>query len=74
MKKAEISRSKNISSQSRLFFIPKARKDFIELRQAFIEAQILNHFDLKHHISIETDASSYAIVGIFNQLTLDDLS
>ncbi len=51
----------------------EARKSFIKLRQAFVEAPILNHFDSKHHIWIEIDASGYTISEIFSQLTLDDL-
>ncbi len=42
------------------------------MRQMFIEAPILNHFDPERHIQIETDTSSYAISGIFSQITLDD--
>ncbi len=45
----------------------------MELRQVFIEASILNHFDPEHHISIETNISEYAIDEILSQLTLDDL-
>ncbi len=40
------------------------------MRQAFVEAPILNHFDPEHYIQIETDASSYTIGGILSQLTL----
>ncbi len=43
------------------------------MRQAFVEALILNHFDPERHIRIETDASGYAIGGILSQLTSDDL-
>ena len=71
-KKSEAARAKNLSSQSALFLTLKAGKTFTELRQTFVEAPILNHFDPKHHIRIETDASSYAIGGIFSQLSLDD--
>ncbi len=71
-KKAEASRAKNLGIQSGLFFTSGARKAFTELRQAFVEAPILNHFDLERHIRIEMDASGYAIGGIFSQLTLDD--
>ena len=39
----------------------------------FIEAPILNHFDSEHDIQIETNVLSYAIGGIFSQLTSDDL-
>ncbi len=43
------------------------------MKQAFVEAPILNHFDPKRHIRIETDVSGYAIGGILSQLTSDDL-
>ena len=72
-KKAEASRTRNLNSQSGAFFTTDARKTFTELRQAFIEAPILNHFNLEHHIRIETDVLGYAIGRIFSQLTLDDL-
>ena len=52
-------------------FTPGARLAFTELRQAFVRAPIL-HFDPERHIRIETDASSYAIGGVFSQLTSDD--
>ena len=55
------------------FFIPRAKLAFTELRQAFFKTQIFHHFDLKCHIRIETDASSYAIGRVFSQLTLDNL-
>ncbi len=42
------------------------------MRQAFVEALILNDFDLKRHILIEMDASGYAIDGVLSQLTSDD--
>ena len=43
------------------FITLNAKKAFNYLRLAFIEAPILQHFDLKSHIRIETDASGYAI-------------
>ena len=43
------------------------------MRQAFLKAPILYHFDPDCHIRIETDASGYAIGGVLNQLTSDDL-
>ena len=46
---------------------------FTKFRQAFVEALILNHFNLKYHIQIEINVSGYIIGGIFNQLTSDDL-
>ncbi len=71
--KSEASRAKNFCSQSGSFFIPEARKDFIALRQAFVEALILNHFNPKRHIQIEINTSSYAIGGILRQLTSNNL-
>ena len=51
------------------FLTPDARQAFTQLRQAFTEAPILRHFDPERHIRIETDASGYAIGGIFSQMT-----
>ncbi len=71
--KSEASQAKNLSSQLGSFLTSKARKAFTKLKQAFVEAPILNHFDPERHIQIETDTSTYAIGGIFSQLTSDDL-
>ena len=57
--------SRNMEARSG-FFIPKAKLAFIQLRQIFVEALILHHFDLKYHIWIETDVSGYMIGGILN--------
>ena len=65
-KKAKTSRIKNISSQLELFFTSKAKKAFIKLRQAFIKAPILNHFDSKRFIKIVTNTFNYAISEIFS--------
>ena len=50
------------------FFIPKARLAFTQLRQVFVKAPILHHFDPESYIRIETDASGYAIGGVLSQL------
>ncbi len=71
-KKAEASRAKNLG-QSGTFLTIDTRRAFTELRQAFIEAPILNQFDPECHIQIEIDALGYAISRIFSQLTLDNL-
>ena len=71
-KTIEALRARNLSSQSGAFFTTNARRAFIKLRQALIEAPILNHFDPECHIQIETDALVYAIGGILSQLTTDD--
>lgn len=55
------------------FFATEAKLTFAKLRNSFSIALILYCFDLECHIWIETNVSSYAIVGIFNQLTLDNL-
>ena len=56
-----------------MFLTVNAKKTFTKLRQTFVKAPILNHFDLEHYIQIETDVLGYAIDGIFRQLTSDDL-
>ena len=67
-----MSKSKKIIRSE--FLTPGARLAFTQLRQAFIKAPILYQFDLERHIRIETNVSSYAISGVFSQLTLDDFS
>lgn len=57
-----------------MFFIFKARNDFIKLRQAFVKSLILNYFDPEHYIKIKTDVFSFAIGEIFSQLTLNNLA
>ena len=65
-KKVEAFKTRYFSSQSGVFFTTNAKRPFIKLRQAFIKALILNHFDLERHIQIETDALGYAIGRIFS--------
>ena len=55
------------------FLTSGAKKAFTKLRQAFIKAPILHHFDLEYHIRVESDASGYVIDGIFSKLTLNNL-
>ena len=55
------------------FLTPGARLAFTKLKQAFFKPSILHHFNPEYHIRIETDASGYAISGVFSQLTSDDL-
>ena len=65
--------SREIKSRS-AFFTLKARLAFTQLRQVFIKTPIFDHFDPKYHIQIEIDVFKYAIDGILNPLTLDNLS
>ena len=51
------------------FLTSKARQAFTQLRQAFVEAPILHHFDPKSHIQIETNVSGYVIGGVLSQLS-----
>ena len=55
------------------FFTLGARLMFTKLKQVFIKVLILHHFDLKRHIRIETNVSSYTIGRVLSQLILDDL-
>ena len=76
-KKAQkTSKSKNLSKSQKTvgsdFLISGAKLAFTELRQAFLKAPILHHFNLDYHIRIETDVSGYAISGVLSQLILDD--
>ena len=68
-KSKKLSKSKTVRSD---FLTPGAKLAFIELRQAFLKAPILHHFDPERHIRIETDASGYAIGGVLSQLISDD--
>ena len=48
------------------FLTFRAKLAFIKLRQAFLEAPILHHFNPERHIQIETDVSGYAISRVLN--------
>ena len=71
------SKSKNLSTSKKMvgsdFLTPGAKLAFTELRQSFLKALILHHFDPRHYIQIEMDVSGYAISGVFSQLTSDNL-
>ena len=53
------------------FLTSEVKLVFLRLRQAFIKAAILHHFDPERYIRIKTDASDYTIGGILSQLTLE---
>ena len=70
------SKSKNLSKSKKRelgFLTSGARRAFTELRQAFIKALILYHFDPERHIRVETDVLGYVISGVLSQLTSDAL-
>ena len=49
-----------------IFLTPGVKSTFNQLRQAFIKAPILQNFDLKSHIGIETNTLGHAIGGLFS--------
>ena len=55
------------------YLTPKARLAFTQLKKVFTKAAILQHFDPKSHILIETDTLSYGIDKVPSQLNLDNL-
>ena len=80
---SKFKKSKNVKSriQKRLgamgepiFLTLDAREVFNKLRQVFIKAPILQHFDPECHIRIKTDALGYAIGKVLSQLILDHLT
>ena len=55
------------------YLTPNARQVFTQLKQAFIKALILQHFDLECHIRIEIDASGYVISVVVSHVTSNNL-
>ena len=78
-KDLKTSKSKNLFKKSAKktvgsdFLTPGAKLAFTKLRQVFLKAPILYHFDSECYIQIRIDVSGYIIGEFFNQLTLDDL-
>ena len=70
-KSGYLGNSNNLEKSKFLTF--KAKKAFNRLKQAFIEAPILQHFNPKYHIRIEIDVSGYTIEGVLSQLTPNQL-
>ena len=58
----------NAKNTGSSFLTPKARSAFNHIWLAFTKALILRYFDLKCHIRIKTDASSYIISDVLSQL------
>ena len=63
--------SKNLSKAG--YITLEIKLAFIHLRQEFIKAAILRHFDPECYIRIETVVSGYAISRILNQLISNNL-
>ena len=73
----KLSKSKNLSKSKKTvgsdFLTPKAKLAFTKLRQAFVKALILYHFNPERYIWIKTDVLGYTIDRVLNQLTLNNL-
>ena len=48
------------------YSIPNAKQVFIQLRQALIKTPILQYYDPKCHIQIETNTSNYVFRNILS--------
>ena len=53
------------------YLMPDIKRTFDQLRQAFTEALIFQHFDPEQYIQVETDASGHIFSGVMSQLTND---
>ena len=66
----KLSKSKNLSKSKKTiesdFLTLRAKLAFTKLKQAFLKALILLHFDPECHIWIEADASGYTIGGVLS--------
>ena len=69
--KVDYPSSDHVSHAVSKYLNPDAKKAFDQLRQAFTKAFILQHFNPKQYIRVETDASGHAIGGVLSQLTND---
>ena len=76
-KSRKMSKSKTLSKSRKTvgseFLTPGAKLAFTKLRQVFLKAPILYHFNPKRHIRIETDVSGYGLGRVLSQLTSNDL-
>ena len=68
---ADYPSSDHVSHAVSNYLTPDAKKAFDQLRQAFTEALILQHFDLEKYIQVEIDAFGHAIGRVLSQLTND---
>ena len=68
---ADYPSSDHVSHAVSNYLTPAAKKAFDQLRQAFTEAPILQHFDPERYIRVETNASGYVIGAVLNELTND---
>ncbi len=58
---------KDLALRKKDFLTPEARRSLQELVATFTNSPFLIHFDAKRPITLETDASGYAISGILSQ-------
>ncbi len=62
---------KNVKTNS-FIWSSEAKQAFNQLRDVFMRAFILRHFDSERHIHIEIDTFNYAVVNILSQSDDDD--
>ena len=68
----KLSRTQKLARPESGLLTANAKKAFSRLKQVFIKAPVLQHFDPEQHIRIETNASGYTIGGVLSQLASDD--
>ena len=57
---------------SSFIWLSEAKQAFNQLRDVFMKASILRHFDSEQHIHIEIDIFNYAVVSIMSQSDNED--
>ena len=76
-KKLKNKKSENLTcieaTRKLMFLTSDAKKTFYCLKQAFIKALILPHFDPGSHIWTKTTVSSYVIGKVFSQLSFNSI-
>lgn len=71
--KSLVNLSNNIRVTRPDFLIFDTKKAFYHLSQMFIEAPILQYFDLEYYIQIKTNVLDYIIGDVLSQLTSNNL-
>ena len=77
-KDQKTSKSKKLSKYKKTvgssdFLTPRARLAFNKLRQVFVKAWILQHFNPERYIRFETNVLEYTIDRVLSQLISDNL-
>ena len=62
------------ATEEPMFLTFNTKEAFNRLKQAFIKAPILQHFDPECYIRIETNTSGYSVGGVLSRLTSDQVT